>query len=435
MRMLTGASRLILAACLCHGPVYSQTPKGVLEGDVIDASTAKGIGGARVRILAGQDDPLFTTTDEQGHFQFAGLEFKTYRVEARYPGFVGSRDGAAVVSLMRGSPNGLVRLEMRPGAAIVGKVTDAFGVPLAGAPVEALERRASGERRGPSPYEEDGYQYFMVQSASADDLGQYRLAPLAAGSYYVLVRPGSSYSPVQPAMRQPSDARVRATFYPHALKPAEAKPLELAEGKDLRVDLQVIRQGGARIGGRILGLEPGSLVSVRAAPVTDGAAAGSGTVAGERFSVEDLLPGKYVLEAGKYAAGDFALQNPLAAGRRTVEVGTENVDGLDLTLAPVPDLQGTVVFESGCPAAAVSIQLQSNPLTHGPRNVHVDAGGRFVVQHLFPGQYKAYVQPESPPYAFAKSATLEDVEVLAAGFEVTAQTTGPLRITMSCQRR
>jgi hypothetical protein len=57
------------------------------------------------------------------------------------------------------------------------------------------------------------------------------------------------------------------------------------------------------------------------------------------------------------------------------------------------------------------------------------------LQHLGPGKYKAYVRPESPSNARATSAKLGDVEVLADGFEATAETKGPLRITMSCGRR
>jgi hypothetical protein len=443
MRILAKAAWLAAAAAVCVQPARSQTPlKGAIEGDVVDASTGRGISGARVRIQSGQDDPMFTSTDEQGHFQFAGLKFKSYQLDARYPGFISSTGAAGVsaremVHLVRNGPNGQVRLEMRRSAAIEGKVTDAFGVPLEGAPVEALQRYASGERRGAAPFAEGGYQYVMVQETFTDDLGEYRIAPLGAGSYYVLVRPGSNYFSGQPAMRPPSDERERATFYPHALKPSETKPVELAEGKELRVDVQIIRQAGVKVSGRLLGLPPedaaSRFVSVFVTTLSPGASRSSSTVDGDRFTAPDLLPGKYLFEAGQYATGDWTYQNPLAAARRTVEVGTEDVDGIDLTLAPIPDVEGTVVFESGCAATPVWIQLQGD--SHLPRNLHVGADGRFVLRHLFPGKYKAYVRPESLPYAFATSARLGDAEVLADGFEATAETIGPLRITMSCSRR
>jgi hypothetical protein len=443
MRMWTGASKLIPAVCLCLLPMLAQTPKGAIEGDVIDASTGRGIAGARVRLQCDRDDPVFAAANESGHFQFAGLEFRSYHVDARYPGLISSTgaagvSGREVVHLARNGPNGQVRLEMRRYAVIEGKVTDAFGVPLEGAPVDALQRYASGERRGAAPYAEGGYQYVLVQSTFTDDSGEYRIAPLSAGSYYVLVRPGSNYFSGQPAMRPPADARIRATFYPHSLKPSETKPVELAEGKELRVDVQLIRQGGVKVSGRLLGpaaAQPGLHVSVRVSAVSPGASNGFADVTGDGFAAADILPGKYVVEAGQYAAGDFTNQNPLAAGRRTVDVGTEDVDGIDLTLAPTPDVEGTVVFESGCATTPVWIQLQGDPVSRPPRDLLAGADGRFVLQHLFPGKYKAYVRPESASHAFATSAKLGDAEVLADGFEVSAETKGPLRITMSCARR
>ena len=452
MRILAKAAWLAVAAALCVQPARSQTPlRGAIEGDVVDASTGRGISGARVRIQSGQDDPMFTSTDEQGHFQFAGLEFKSYQLDARYPGFISSTGAAGVsaremVHLVRNGPNGQVRLDMQRYAAIVGKVTDALGIPVEGVTVGALQRYPIGENRTGLTaltvytdvlYNDGGYQYVGRQRTLTDDLGEYRIAPLAAGSYYVLVQPGSNYFNGQPAMRPPSDARQRATFYAHALKPSESKPVAVAEGKELRVDLQIVSQGGVKVSGRIFGLAAasGQYVSVFVLPLSSGAStASSWTIGGDRFQATDLLPGKYLFQAGQYAAGDSFRQNPLAAARRTVEVGTEDVDGIDLTLAPTPEVQGTVVFESGCAAAPVSIQLQGDSLS-ALRNLHVDADGRFVLQHLGPGKYKAYVRPESPSNARATSAKLGDVEVLADGFEATAETKGPLRITMSCGRR
>src|ERR1039458_9707301 len=133
MRILAKAAWLAVAAALCVQPARSQTPlRGAIEGDVVDASTGRGISGARVRIQSGQDDPMFTSTDEQGHFQFAGLEFKSYQLDARYPGFISSTGAAGVsaremVHLVRNGPNGQVRLDMQRYAAIVGKVIGMAG--------------------------------------------------------------------------------------------------------------------------------------------------------------------------------------------------------------------------------------------------------------------------------------------------------------------
>src|ERR1019366_172236 len=145
------------------------------------------------------------------------------------------------------------------------------------------------------------------------------------------------------------------------------------------VDVRIIRQGGVKVSGRILGATPedapaasGLHGSVFVSPLSPGASSGSfGSVAGDRFGAVDLLPGKYVIEAGQYTAGDTSSENPVAAAWRTVEVATEDLEGIDRTLAPTPTVEGAVVFENGCAATPVWIQLQGDrPLGRLLRNLH-----------------------------------------------------------------
>ncbi len=436
MRSFSLGVWLIAAAVLSVSQIRSQTPsKGSIAGEVVDASTGRGISGARVRIQSGQEDPLFGTTDEAGHFGFAGLEFKAYRVEARNPGFLGPQNSAGV-SLAPMHAAGHVALEMRRSAAIVGRVTDALGVPLEGIEVAALERDASGRRRGATRLD-DGYSYFLSQMAHTNDLGEYRIGPLSAGSYYVRVRPGSNYYPVQLAMRPPSDARERMTYYPSALKPSEGRLLELAEGKELRADVRLLREGGVRVSGRIASaavpVHPDSFESVRLWSLSPGASDAFADVRDERFTLWNIVPGQYILDARQQDADEPSDRSVLAAARRTIEVGTEDLEGIDVTLAPTPNLEVAMVFESGCAAAPVVIQLQSDAGVVW--NLHAGTEGRYVWNHAVPAKYRIYVQPENLDRVFATSVKLGDAEVLKTGFEVTAETTEPLRIHMDCVRR
>ena len=426
----------IAAIVLSVPPARSQTPsKGSIEGEVVDASTGRGISGARVRIQSGQEDPLFSTTGDAGHFRFAGLEFKSYRVEARHPGFIGSQD-ATGVSLGRMHAAAHVGLEMRRSAAIAGRVTDALGVPLEGIEVDALERDVSGRRRGATRLD-DGYSYFLSQMAHTNDLGEYRIGPLSAGSYYVRVRPGSNYYPVQLAMRPPSDARERMTYYPSALKPSDGKLLELAEGKELRADVRLLRDGGVRVSGRIVGpaapVHTDSFESIHLWSLSPGTSDAYADVTGDRFTFWNVVAGQYFLDAGQHGADEPSDQNVLAAARRVIQVGTEDMEGIDLTLAPTPNVEGAIVFEGGCAAVPVVIQVQSD--SGLMRNFHAGSDGRLVWRHAVPGKYRIYVRPEGLDRVFATSAKIGDAEVLTAGFEITPETTEPLRIHMDCVRR
>jgi len=393
----------------------------------VDTSTGRGIAGARVRIQSGNDEPLFTTADEHGHFLFVGVDLKSkgYQAEARYPGFMSASNAAGVSGATAvpspDHPGVHIRLEMQRYGAIVGKVVDdVWGIPREGATVSALQRDESGRRRGGVRFE-DGYQYVTVRNTQTDDLGEYRLAELGAGSYYVRIRTGTA---------TPHD-----TFYPHALKLSDAMPVELAEGKELRADVRAI-QGGVRISGRILGTasaQPGFRASVYIRSLSPGAAgpgSDSGSVTGDRFTVGNISPGKYEVSVEQYTSDGFQLK-PLAMARRNVDVGTEDVDGIDLTLAPPPHVAGTVVFESGCAPQPVFISLNGESAMY---RLHVAADGHFVLQDFFPGRYKMNAASESPG-GLATSIKLGDAEVLTDGFELTTETKGPLRIAMSCPGR
>jgi hypothetical protein len=446
MGIVTNGFWVLAAVALCVRSDWGQgLPKGTIEGDVVDTSTGQGISGARVRLQCGQDDPAFTTADAQGHFQLTGMEFQSYQVTARYPGFISAREadatsGPQIVRLMRTVPNGQVRLEMRRYGVIEGKVTDALGVPVAGVAVEALQRHPAGRTKYGYIYNDGSYQYVGHQQAVTNDLGEYRIAPVPPGSYYVFVPmpgPVSSYYARQPEVRPRTDVRERSTFYPHAQKPSETKPVELAEGKELRADVQLIRQEGVKVSGRIFGLSstPTDSVTVVVQSLPFAPLLVPVTVTGDRFTAADLLPGKYIVGAGQYAAPVTVSGNLLAAARRTIDVGKDDIDGVDLTLAPAPNVEGRLVFESGCATTPVWIQLMSDLNSSPPRNLPVDAEGRFVLQHLFPGKYKALVGIEGTPNGSARSIKLGDAEVLTDGFEVTAETKVPLHITMGCTGR
>jgi len=340
------AAAISLFLPLAHPEV---PPIGAIEGDVVDGATGRGIAGARVRIQSGKDDALFAIADEQGHFRFSELEVKAYQAEAAYPGFISARkaagqNGGEMVSLGAFRPSAEIRLEMRRYGVIVGTVTDSVGVAAEGVLIGALQRFPIGERGhnggGCNLASQEGdSQYSLKLCVRTDDLGEYRLGPLPAGSYYVGADPQPSLGQV--ATRLPPDPSERATFYPHSLKASEARPVTVAEGKELRVDIQIAHAGGVTVRGRILGWSAGNaagprvFTTVNAIPLSAGAMPQSALeMSGDRFQFTDLMPGTYRLDAFQNVATDSPFDpSTLSAARATVEVGTSDIDGIDLTLA------------------------------------------------------------------------------------------------------
>jgi hypothetical protein len=430
MGMAAKTLRLAAAVALSLPLAHPQAPpNGAIEGDVVDVSTGRGIADARVRLQSVQDDPLYASTDAQGHFRFDGLEIRAYQAFVRYPGFASPDGGALEASALAVTPGrdgqvSRIRLNLQWYAAITGKVVNVEGNPAEGVTVEVYRRDSRGGQFGAVRFD-DGFQYVRTRTAKTDELGEYRLAPLGPGSYYVLVRAGS--------------APARDTFYPQAVKVSAAKLLELDEGKELRADVQVVQQLGVKVSGRMLGgsAQPGLRASVALSNSSLGPGGFSrptgdayvyAIVNGDRFTANFVLPGKYTVWATQHASVDHPIL--LAVAWREVEVRTEDVDGVDVALAPPAHVEGAVVFESGCAPEPVVIEL------NGAQDYlfHAGADGRFEPQNIFPGKYKASVMPERKSDA-ATSVKLGDAEVLADGFELTAENKGPLRVTMGCPGR
>jgi hypothetical protein len=202
---------------------------GSIEGEVVNIATGRAIPGAHVSAKGGSE-PLAITADEKGRFRFAELPLRSYQVLATAPGLIPVKEtavGSYGGEFIRLSPTyaaSNLRLEMRPAAAISGKVTDSAGAPRENANVEIMLRYPAGERhagRGRS-IEHGGYQYLGQRSVATNAAGEFHISLLPPGSYYL---------------------SVGNTFYPHS-KVSDAKPVDLPEGKDLTgIDIQMPASG------------------------------------------------------------------------------------------------------------------------------------------------------------------------------------------------
>jgi hypothetical protein len=56
--------------------------QAALEGDVVNSATSVPIAGVRLKLEREEFEPIFTKTDEQGHFRFARVAPATYNFAA-----------------------------------------------------------------------------------------------------------------------------------------------------------------------------------------------------------------------------------------------------------------------------------------------------------------------------------------------------------------
>jgi uncharacterized protein (DUF2141 family) len=156
------------------------TGTGLILGQVVDASTGKGVSSAVVTLAGARR--VMTTGD--GRFVFRALPKGSQSLTASKAGYLdGSfgvrRPGGASlnVTLEDGERRGDIVIRLWRHGAISGVVSDEAGEPLVGIQVTAVRRQLTGGRR----------RYMPGTVATTDDRGMYRLARLTPGDYVVAI--------------------------------------------------------------------------------------------------------------------------------------------------------------------------------------------------------------------------------------------------------
>lgn len=446
------------------------------EGQVVSDTTGLPIAGAQVRILAPSqsqsstsDGAIYTKADGQGRFAFANLPSGRYMVTIRAPGYdvpgrTQFREPPSDIDLRPPSqpaarPAGVAPppppqciscltnvekslaadgtlhasavIRLTPVIVIAGRVTDPDGIPMPNLRVRAIAASAIAAPSGVAD---------LTKGAEAwsNDLGEFRIAHLPPGSYYLMANQGygrlwlSTY---------------RSTFYPRAIDVSAATPLVLDAGQQLRADIQIARQSGSLLSGRI-SLPAGSprapnsflITSISLRPVpkqVPNASDASTYSSGGRFVIEDVLPGTYILTAmtfeKSYDAPVDTHGEPRFGLSRQIAITADEAPVFDLELLPLREIPGDLSFAPGCQRVPVNLMAETanGRFTAFP----VDpADGRFVLTRLQPGgvHVSAVPEPGSGIIISATSIRLGDQEVSRTGFDYPLQGDQLLHVTIGC---
>ena len=391
-------SRQALLILLFSTAVAAQV---AFEGDVVRRSTGQPL----PNVLVGCGQRLEVRTDVNGHFscvlQAAGLQ----------PGFLVSFSGEGL--LTRGqrltvTPQDThisVRVAMTGMAILSGTVLDEYGWPLRGKVELAQFYNDNGVQRPQPP-----------KTIWTDDLGRYRFANLKPGSYYVRVNPQSEdYLPV---------------WYPFALTAENAKPIDLLEGQNASIDIHLKPGGGVEVRGSVTPPPGVPAAQVQVTVVREEELNNTGyrparLAPDGSFVLHHLPPGTYAFTATNSVRGSNTAA-PKYIARRTIEVKSENIEGLNLDVAPtvLRDLKGTIVGDSSIKPDQVHIALQH---TVPPLVAKVQPDGSFVIPGVWPSQYG--VQATAPP-GVVRSVKFGSREILQRIFDFDG-TDAPLRVTVA----
>ncbi|HET9130655.1 MAG TPA: carboxypeptidase-like regulatory domain-containing protein, partial [Terriglobia bacterium] len=334
--MLNTATVALFLLLQGTGNPAQQTPKGSIEGIVLQSVTGESLDRARLtlnRLAPVQTGPtnapitppppiLPVQTEKDGKFIFKDLDAGQYRLSVQRNGYAGQQYGqrtatsaGTVINLTEGQQLKDIAFRLIPAATIAGRVRDSNGEPVPGFQVSLLR----------SIYNVNGQRSLSnVGTATTDDRGEYRIFWVAPGRYVLSV--GGNSGLVSFISSDGSGQIIRTggsssfadrifplTYYPGTLDPSRATVIELQPGAELSaMDVVLTQPVTYRIRGKVVDAttgKPPSSAGVSIIPRQDSSASGNIIVTTQTsatvnynnatgiFEIRNVIPGSYWLRS------------------------------------------------------------------------------------------------------------------------------------------
>jgi hypothetical protein len=373
-----------------------------------------------------------SATDAQGHFQVDGVQPGDYRVTLDRNGFVSSNHrsrtySSASLSVTPGQVVTGLLFRMLPAGVIQGKIVDEDGDPVPGAQVTAT-----------SPTSRNN-----VSNAQTNDLGEYRIAGLTGGEYFVVAV--ASQGPVLTGSN-PGEGRVYApTFYPGTTDEHQATKVAVHAGDEVGANFNLVSSRIFAVRGSVSGLtvpnqSTGSRVGIQMVTLRgdqEDRDFQAPILPNGRFEVTGVLPGIYKAQVTAQSGGAWRL---LPTGQ-TIEVRGADVDGVQLAPEPPSQIRGRFHMDTnnGQIPDWTQLNIQIDPDERGNSDGlvvgKVGKDGSFNIEALS-GNYHVVVTSNSSGESWrdfiVKEVVLNGKDVGDSGFSLTGGLTS-LEIVASAQ--
>lgn len=403
-----------------------------VEGQVVRVGTSEPVPKALVvlRRIDGRDTPYAATADASGKFSLLRVEPGRYRLSAEKNGFVRSEFGqraadrpGTTLTLNPGQEAKDVTIRLTPASVLTGRIVNEEGERVAGARIELERFRYVDGRR----------QLVPVNSATTNDLGEYRLYGIAPGRYFV----SAQYTPVwERYAARPAGAQENSyvpLYYPNTPDPDRAVIIELAPGAELRgIDFSLSPVRTVALRGRVIG-PPGRGTSVALLPAEGGSARGSNlhtsTDAQGNFELASVPPGSYYLVAVRLIEGGNFLN-----ARIPVQLGPAGADAIEVPLVPQSEVAGAVKTVDNAPLPKGDLRVifdsRDSGVSMGGGIGILKPDGTFRAPRMPQGRFAARVMSLPEDY-YVRSIRLGGEEVKDAGFTVGPDGVTGLEIQIS----
>lgn len=404
------ATAVVFAIGLQAAPLYR------VSGTVINAQSGVSLPNTHVFILPSGSARVLTSmvTGDDGKFSFdlpegkyslrAGGRDRTQVYGLPSPDtFTGS---AVVVGPDQHTENLLFR--WFPAASITGKITDNSGELVMNALVQLISLRTVAGRR-------------LTASAGSqwtNDQGEYRFAPLPAGTYYLYVtgEPWHANTSLLPGGTPGSSAAYLPAYYPGTPDAAQASALQVASGAEVQADFTLSTTSGTTVSVKF-DVHPGvygtlSLIEEGIGGVqTFQRRQGFASEAGSQ-TISNVPPGRYTVRAtGTVGTSDLS-------GRRTVEVNGSPVE-VELALQALPKVSGTVKLKNpGARPRGVLLVSLIRSDSGAVLSTAIRQDGSFTFPGVQPGTYRVSIRGTDGYFA-SEIRPISKTEIRDSSLELT----------------
>jgi len=380
-------------------------------------------------------------TGVDGSFRIENIVPGRYRLFVERSGFQEidkhqHRSDGRVLTLSAGQELKDLVIRLQAAAVVEGRVTDEDGDPMPEAQVAVMRQTFVSGR---SHWEQVG-------AERTNDLGDYRISGLAAGSYFVSVTPPPDFRSLiettgnAPAPRsgvgsdKAAPSAYQTTYYPGTRDRGQAAPIQLHAGDDFPVNFSLTPSPSLTIRGTVVNLPPGTTAAIMLQSRDFSLVLNGAEVHKDgSFEIRDVSPGAYTI----FATVDNAAAPMMA--RQALQLTSANVDGLQLAPQTGGSIRGRLRMEAGSAArpdlSQMFLLLRSADgdddvvgavmVGEGsPTLAHVNADGSFEWRNVLAGHY--YVQisdASSMPDWFLKSVAAGGRDAADSGFSVSGGAT------------